>query len=355
MFYTAYISGMQKSHVVGFNATSAPVIKNNTKDIITLNLPHGEGSVDFAAMVKICLGISLFFTYPMMMFPVTHLLDKTFGFTAVPYKGNIMRLLLVCVTGLVVSAVPNFAILMGLIGATCCTLLAFILPAAFHMCIFKQRLTKKQWYFDAMLIFLGVTGSIIGVWDAFNRIHEHDPSVRVDEFSHHGNHSNSTSAYIAVKPIDNLSNLTGAVHIAIKGTESNLKIPLPSAGSDIDNNANVISVSSLNDTTHVENSEMATQNVAGNISIASKSHVLIAGSPTVFASTAANGESSINSSTYMSSFSAISENNKSGLAIQQTYVKAGETQNGSIADVKETSVSNIEPSSSSQKYVNNTT
>lgn len=59
----------------------------DTMDIITLNLPHGSGRVDFAAMVKICLGVSLFFTYPMMMFPVTHLLDKTFSLTTAPYRG----------------------------------------------------------------------------------------------------------------------------------------------------------------------------------------------------------------------------------------------------------------------------
>ena len=49
----------------------------DTEDIITLNLPDGEGAVNFAAVVKVCLGISLFFTYPMMMFPVSHLLDKS--------------------------------------------------------------------------------------------------------------------------------------------------------------------------------------------------------------------------------------------------------------------------------------
>ncbi|XP_066980114.1 uncharacterized protein [Macrobrachium rosenbergii] len=199
----------------------------NTKDIITLNLPHGDSSVDFAAMVKICLGISLFFTYPMMMFPVTHLLDKTLGFTAVPYKGNIMRLVLVGVTGLVVSAVPNFAILMGLIGATCCTLLAFILPAAFHMSIFKQRLTKRQWYFDAMLIFLGISGSIIGVWDAFNRMNGHDQVVELNEFSP-VKFKNSTvqNELLLSKPATILKNISTTVHTAIAQTEANYNITL---------------------------------------------------------------------------------------------------------------------------------
>lgn len=49
-----------------------------------------------------------------------------------------MRLALVALTGVVAIAVPNFAVLMSLIGATCCTLLAFILPASFHLSIFRQ-------------------------------------------------------------------------------------------------------------------------------------------------------------------------------------------------------------------------
>lgn len=167
----------------------------HTQDIITLNLPHGHGSVvDFAAMVKICLGISLFFTYPMMMFPVTHLLDKTMGIHALPYKGNVLRMVLVVVTGMVVWVVPNFAILMSLIGSLCCTLLAFILPAMFHMQIFKHRLTKRQYYFDVMLIVLGILGSVIGLWDALSRM-GHD-QLDVNEFSQApGKFVNSTYSY----------------------------------------------------------------------------------------------------------------------------------------------------------------
>lgn len=170
----------------------------HTMDIITLNLPHGQGSIiDFAAVVKICLGVSLFFTYPMMLFPVTHLLDKSLGFTSAPHRGNVVRLVLVAMTGVVVSAVPNFAVLMSLIGATCCTLLAFILPAAFHLSIFRQRLTRRQRYFDLLLITLGVLGSVVGLWDAFDRMSQaHDPLLALDEFSSHKN----TSAHHQTPP-----------------------------------------------------------------------------------------------------------------------------------------------------------
>lgn len=186
----------------------------HTMDIITLNLPHSSGSVDFAAMVKICLGISLFFTYPMMMFPVTHLLDKTFGLQNAPHKGNMLRMVLVGLTGLVVSAVPNFGILISLIGATCCTLLAFILPAAFHLSIFRQRLTKRQWYFDMFLVVLGIIGSVVGLWDAFNRMSEgHDPLLEVNEFSQSTGRNNSLHSHVKVTlaPASNISLLSTSV------------------------------------------------------------------------------------------------------------------------------------------------
>ena len=45
----------------------------DTKEIITLNL-EPEGGIDFALIVKVCLCFSLFFTYPVMMFPVTKII-----------------------------------------------------------------------------------------------------------------------------------------------------------------------------------------------------------------------------------------------------------------------------------------
>ncbi|KAK7096982.1 hypothetical protein V1264_004024 [Littorina saxatilis] len=48
-----------------------------TKSIITLNLPKGTG-LDFGMMVKSCLCLGIFFTYPVMMFPVIKILETYF-------------------------------------------------------------------------------------------------------------------------------------------------------------------------------------------------------------------------------------------------------------------------------------
>lgn len=156
-----------------------------TKDLITLNLPQGEG-VDFAMLVKSCLGIALFFTYPVMMFPVTTLLKtrliNMFGGCAklakikVPFLpfdislfGILMRLVLVTLTGIAVIVISNFSDLMAVIGATCCTTLAFIMPGACHMMLFDE-LTTSQRLLDIFLIVIGVLGCIVGVADVFERL-----------------------------------------------------------------------------------------------------------------------------------------------------------------------------------------
>jgi len=146
----------------------------DTKEIITLNL-EPEGGIDFALIVKVCLCFSLFFTYPVMMFPVTKIITPkvqqfiTIEETTLFRLG--LRLILVSITGLIVIVIPNFANLMSLIGATCCTLLAFILPALCHLILFKDDLNRFQKFMDIFLIFVGIIGSILGSYDALMHIY----------------------------------------------------------------------------------------------------------------------------------------------------------------------------------------
>ena len=126
----------------------------DTKEIITLNL-EPEGGIDFALIVKVCLCFSLFFTYPVMMFPVTKIItpkvqqlitievsfhsntkSSTISFRNILRLFStvcllqettlfrlVLRFILVSITGIIVIVIPNFANLMSFIGATCCTLL----------------------------------------------------------------------------------------------------------------------------------------------------------------------------------------------------------------------------------------
>lgn len=156
---------------VSFRSCGYASFGRQTNQIITLNLPKGD-SVDFAMIVKSCLCLALFFTYPVMMFPVMQILDgyliwepeKNIG------KGNLLRISMVLMTGFVVLIIPSFSNIMALVGATCCTLLAFTLPGLFHMSIFKGSLSKCQLGFDWFLVLLGIIGAVVGTFDALNRL-----------------------------------------------------------------------------------------------------------------------------------------------------------------------------------------
>ncbi len=147
-----------------------------TRDIITLNLPVGAG-LNFAALVKACLSFSLFFTYPVMLFPVTSLLEERCcapsptapGSTLYP---NSLRLFLVTLTGLVVLLVPRFADLMALVGATCCTFLGFIMPGLCHLVISNRfnKGAKVDPTLNYVLVITGVIGAVLGTLDALAKI-----------------------------------------------------------------------------------------------------------------------------------------------------------------------------------------
>jgi len=136
---------------------------DETLDIITLNLPN-DGGFNFSILVKSFLCISLFFTYPMMLFPVFSILEKKLQLTGVYYTTAI-RLFIVILTGIIVMEVSNFGDLMALVGASCCTLLAYIMPALCHLSLFKDELSSNSKTLDFFLLFLGISGAIIGTVD----------------------------------------------------------------------------------------------------------------------------------------------------------------------------------------------
>ncbi|XP_035681213.1 amino acid transporter AVT3B-like isoform X3 [Branchiostoma floridae] len=139
-----------------------------TNSIITLNLPPGV----FPLLVKGCLCFSLFFTYPVMMFPVVQILEKKWFRDPLKqtFLGNTLRACLVLTTGMVVLLIPSFSTIMSLLGSTCCALLAFILPGLFHMRIHRESISKCHYALDVFFIVLGVVGSVVGTMDALQRM-----------------------------------------------------------------------------------------------------------------------------------------------------------------------------------------
>ncbi|XP_068701699.1 uncharacterized protein [Montipora capricornis] len=154
---------------ISFGACGYLSFGETTEQMITLNLPAGP----FPKVVQLCLCFSLFFTYPIMMFPVVLLLERKFlpdGGKSSYYAGSVLRACAVLLSGIVVLCIPNFSTLMAFFGSSCCTLLGFILPGIFHLRIFEGHLTKCEWLIDVTIIFLGLVGALIGTRDALLRL-----------------------------------------------------------------------------------------------------------------------------------------------------------------------------------------
>ena len=59
---------------------------------------------------------------------------------------------------------------MGLIGATTCSLLLFILPPVLHFLLYKENISKRAIILDVFLVILGMIAAFVGTKDAILRI-----------------------------------------------------------------------------------------------------------------------------------------------------------------------------------------
>lgn len=137
-----------------------------THDMVTLNLPHNA----WVACVQLLYSLGLLLTYPIMMFPAIQILEDAgplrawLGSTAWgAARRRAFRTGLVLFTALVAVTVPQFSLFVNLIGSVSCTLLAFVLPAAFYLRLFQSELgqwaVRREW----SVIAFGVVGGVVSL------------------------------------------------------------------------------------------------------------------------------------------------------------------------------------------------
>ncbi|KAG0603923.1 hypothetical protein M758_10G130800 [Ceratodon purpureus] len=137
---------------------------DDTQDIITLNLPQDLTT----QLVKVGLCIGLFFTYPVMMYPVHDIFEgkllhsSWFQKNVLPSSKlyalllNAVRGASVLATAILAVSVPGFGIFISLVGGTVCALLAFVLPSLFHMQLCGASASRQSVVVDVVLILCGV-------------------------------------------------------------------------------------------------------------------------------------------------------------------------------------------------------
>ncbi|KAH7424871.1 hypothetical protein KP509_11G028900 [Ceratopteris richardii] len=167
---------------VAFGLIGYLAFSDQTRDIITLNLPHDWSTV----VVKMGLCIALAFTLPVMMYPVheilvSKLVTSTFykrKVEAHPIYGrfliDITRIVMLLLVGVIAIMIPTFGVFISFIGNTVCAILGFVLPAFFHLRVFKGSISTCRWAVDFILIGVGIAFATYGVgmvcWDSVNKV-----------------------------------------------------------------------------------------------------------------------------------------------------------------------------------------
>jgi proton-coupled amino acid transporter len=166
---------------VAFGFVGYLAFREETRDIITLNLPASWTTV----LVKAGLIIALFFTFPVMMYPVHEIVEHKlltstwFQKIVMPSPhlhvllANAVRGITVLAVAIVAISVPGFGIFISLVGGTVCALLAFVLPSLFHMRLCWDTAHWTTCSFDIVLIVCGVLFAIYSTYTTVAQLFFH--------------------------------------------------------------------------------------------------------------------------------------------------------------------------------------
>ncbi|XP_047310461.1 amino acid transporter AVT3B-like [Impatiens glandulifera] len=146
-----------------FGALGYFAFGDETKDIITTNLGRGW----ISSVVQIGLCVNLFFTFPLMMNPVYEVVERRFFEARYCMWG---RWIVVLGVSLVALLVPNFADFLSLVGSSVCIVLGFVLPALFHLIVYKEEMSVRGLVLDGAIVLIGVVLGVSGTWSSLVEI-----------------------------------------------------------------------------------------------------------------------------------------------------------------------------------------
>ncbi|EEF38324.1 amino acid transporter ANT1 [Ricinus communis] len=150
---------------------------DQTKDIITLNLPHNWSTI--AVQIGLCLG--LMFTFPIMVHPIheivegklensgwyqkLHCNDGGIATRVGKFGRYVSRAILIVMLAVLASFVPGFGMFASLVGSTVCALISFVLPATFHLILLGPSLHFWRRALDYCILICGLLFAGYGTYN----------------------------------------------------------------------------------------------------------------------------------------------------------------------------------------------
>lgn len=145
----------------------------NIQDVITLNLPN-DGLLSIA--VTFGLMISVFFTYPFAMFPLTEVFDtylrsvkfsnvdreKWFHGRARYHMENAIRIFVVIMSAIVaIVGQKAFGLALSIVGGLGGSCLAFIFPTLIHLRICWKSMRWYRYIISAGIVLFGILAAVL--------------------------------------------------------------------------------------------------------------------------------------------------------------------------------------------------
>ncbi len=163
--FTVTVTAITIFYVI-FGALGYVAFGASTMEVITDNLTTSEDFIDLALFSKLCLCVSLFISYPLMMIPVFTLIESGYSVPGSRLVGDLgLRALLVILSGVIIMSLPEFASLAELVGAVGCSALSLVIPAVLHLKMFFNELGQGGRAIDLTVAGVGCMVSIMGLWN----------------------------------------------------------------------------------------------------------------------------------------------------------------------------------------------
>ncbi|KAL1204718.1 Amino acid transporter ANT1 [Cardamine amara subsp. amara] len=150
---------------------------DQTKDIITLNLPNNWSAI--AVQIGLCVGLT--FTFPIMVHPLNEIIEQKLkrmdwfqkhrhecsneAGSVSKYVIFMTRTLLVVGLAAIASLVPGFGTFASLVGSTLCALISFVLPASYHLMLLGPSLNVWNKSVDVFIVICGLLFAVYGTYN----------------------------------------------------------------------------------------------------------------------------------------------------------------------------------------------
>uniref|UniRef100_A0A7S0ELE7 Amino acid transporter transmembrane domain-containing protein n=1 Tax=Hanusia phi TaxID=3032 RepID=A0A7S0ELE7_9CRYP len=146
---------------------------SSVNQIVILNL----NSSAVVVLVKACLCVDLFFTFPIVIYPALEMIERALD---VPndvesvWPRNCLRFCIVCLTAFIALLIPYFALLTDIFAGLGQTLLAFVVPPLLvvklsESSLFSPRQNSLMW----TIIIFGVSACVVSTVTSIHHILKH--------------------------------------------------------------------------------------------------------------------------------------------------------------------------------------